>query len=407
MRLNLFDVHTLFVAGILVQATFTLTLSLLSWADRRMRGMVCLAVASAFTLAGAIMRAPRAMDTHASWDTVGGSLYLVATLCMYVGLRWFAWRIRPRTWLWPAAGVAVAAISVGLCSLSAITGLVLVRLATLVVLVLIIRVLWMPRVTELRPVLRMLAVVLSLSLALRISILLLHMAAVAVLKQAVYFRVAILCTETLLQFLYIGLYVTESKRRLHDETRTDALTGLRNRRALEETAAGEVRQSRGQGRGLALLMIDLDRFKALNDTWGHSLGDTALQLVGRALVDVVGDEELVARLGGEEFAVLLPGYGLRPAAELGERLRSRIEELRLHHEGDRIPVTASIGVSLLQPGEPSWSSMLQRADVALYRAKREGRNRVVVCEQVPESPEFQREERRAWRRFAGGGTPIL
>jgi diguanylate cyclase (GGDEF)-like protein len=177
----------------------------------------------------------------------------------------------------------------------------------------------------------------------------------------------------------MGLYMAEAQQRMYVETRLDALTGLDNRRSMEEMAEREVHWAAQSGAPLSLLMIDADHFKQLNDTWGHSLGDKALQAMAQALVESVRSGGRVARMGGEEFAVLLPHTDAAAAMVVSERLRRTVEELRVM-EGDEVaPLTVSIGVSLRAEGEASWTEMLRRADIALYRAKREGRNRVVLA----------------------------
>jgi diguanylate cyclase (GGDEF)-like protein len=188
---------------------------------------------------------------------------------------------------------------------------------------------------------------------------------------------------TLLVFSFVGMFVAESKRRLHDETRIDSLTGLRNRRAMEEIAQHEVGVSLHTGRALAMLMMDVDHFKRLNDTWGHGLGDRALRAIGGVLLTVTGADDRVMRMGGEEFAVLLPGYDMDSAARVAERLRATVEGLRLSENDEIASFTISIGVGVWREGERGWTDMLRRADVALYRAKREGRNRVVTCADTP------------------------
>jgi diguanylate cyclase (GGDEF)-like protein len=149
---------------------------------------------------------------------------------------------------------------------------------------------------------------------------------------------------------------------------------------------------------LALLMLDLDRFKDLNDTYGHSLGDRALRSVGTVLMSFMGARDFTARMGGEEFAVLLPGRDLQSAATIAEQMRATIGALRVDASQQSATVTVSIGVSELRAGESGWTEMLCRADDALYRAKREGRNRVAICDAEPSplTPE-RATERRSWR----------
>jgi diguanylate cyclase (GGDEF)-like protein len=167
---------------------------------------------------------------------------------------------------------------------------------------------------------------------------------------------------------------------LHEETRLDSLTGLHNRRAFEEMVQREVQIAVRESTPLTLLMMDLDHFKQLNDTWGHALGDRALRTFGGVLLTVTGSGDAVARLGGEEFAILLPGRSARSALSLAERLRATVEGLRLSEGDELIRFTVSVGLSSLQPGELTFEQMLRRADHALYKVKRSGRNRVLLSD---------------------------
>jgi len=169
---------------------------------------------------------------------------------------------------------------------------------------------------------------------------------------------------------------------LDEETRQDALTGLPNRRAIEERAAAEMRLSERTGRPLALLMMDLDGFKKLNDTWGHAFGDQALRVIGDALVRRSSEGNFVGRLSGEEFAMLLPDHTVADACRVAEVLRAAIAKLVLVEGDQRVKLTVSIGIAIRFARETTWTEMLRRADVALYRAKLGGRNRVIVCEKA-------------------------
>jgi len=150
----------------------------------------------------------------------------------------------------------------------------------------------------------------------------------------IYAREFTVAAVTLLSFSFIAMFVGETNRRLHEETRIDVLTGLRNRRAMEETAMLEVGLAVQNRTPLALLMMDIDRFKNLNDTWGHALGDRALRELGGMLQKSTGPRDFTARMGGEEFAVLLPGRDIETAARIAERLRTKVAELHWC-EGDK------------------------------------------------------------------------
>ncbi len=157
----------------------------------------------------------------------------------------------------------------------------------------------------------------------------------------------------------------------------DALTGLHNRRWLDDAFARLLRRCLTDRRPVCLLMVDVDRFKAFNDTWGHLAGDAVLRHVARLLAGHMRPCDLVARYGGEEFAGLLPETTLDDAAAIAGRLREGIalSPLLLAESGQSVSVTISVGVALSRPDE-SLEALFGRADEALYRAKENGRNRV-------------------------------
>lgn len=174
-----------------------------------------------------------------------------------------------------------------------------------------------------------------------------------------------------------------------DSQRSDALTGIGNRNEFNVRLSEELeRLQRDQFESLSVLLIDVDYFKKVNDTFGHQAGDHVLCEIARAIALCVRRFDTVARIGGEEIAVLLPNANLEGAAALAERIRSRIEALRIEHHGRKIPVTASIGSATLSaqdlimledgPRATPAEMIYARADAALYAAKHGGRNRVSV-----------------------------
>ncbi|HTD03973.1 diguanylate cyclase [Undibacterium sp.] len=173
------------------------------------------------------------------------------------------------------------------------------------------------------------------------------------------------------------------RKQMEDQLRelatTDALTGLPNRRCFLAHVAEELhRIARKPDAQAAVLMVDIDYFKQVNDTYGHATGDAALRLFAVTLEQVSRDVDMKGRLGGEEFALLLPGSDLVAAQIVAERLRLLVAETPLIQEVHTIYLTVSIGISMLTAADTNVDSVLNRADQALYRAKNSGRNRVAI-----------------------------
>ena len=160
--------------------------------------------------------------------------------------------------------------------------------------------------------------------------------------------------------------------RLSEIAHSDELTGVRNRRQFRESLAVQSSLARRLGRPLSLVMVDVDHFKAFNDTFGHPAGDEVLRAVAASLREGVRKHDEVARYGGEEFAILLPDTDAAIARALAERLRA---ELAARPWPTR-PITASFGVATMGPGDPGDSDLVERADRALYHSKHAGRDRV-------------------------------
>jgi diguanylate cyclase (GGDEF)-like protein/PAS domain S-box-containing protein len=172
----------------------------------------------------------------------------------------------------------------------------------------------------------------------------------------------------------------EANARLQQESIRDPLTGLYNRRYLEETLERETRRAvRAEGK-LGFLMLDLDHFKKFNDSYGHAAGDLVLRETAAFLQKSVRAEDAVCRFGGEEFVIILPMADLVTTRARAERIRSRLHELSIEHQGQRLGrVTVSVGVAALPDHGTSAKELLQSADTALYRAKSQGRDCVVTA----------------------------
>jgi diguanylate cyclase (GGDEF)-like protein len=155
----------------------------------------------------------------------------------------------------------------------------------------------------------------------------------------------------------------------------DGLTGLWNRAYLDTRLVAETSLSRRTGYPLSCVLIDIDRFKQINDTYGHPFGDEVIRAVSQALQATVRNEDVVCRYGGEEFAVLAPNTEPEAARLLAERLRVAVSKQIVTHRGTEVSITCSIGVANMVGSPPP--SVIEQADQALYEAKRQGRNRVV------------------------------
>ncbi|MBT2338374.1 MULTISPECIES: GGDEF domain-containing protein [Pseudomonas] len=158
----------------------------------------------------------------------------------------------------------------------------------------------------------------------------------------------------------------------------DPLTGTGNRIAMDQTLTREIDMARRHSQPLSLLMLDIDHFKRINDSYGHSVGDDVLKAVADSIKQQLRNVDMVFRFGGEEFLILLANTNRDAAAMIGERLRYAAQVQDYFAEGARIELTVSLGCATLLPGE-SVESLLRRADSALYVAKREGRNRLAMA----------------------------
>jgi diguanylate cyclase (GGDEF)-like protein len=164
---------------------------------------------------------------------------------------------------------------------------------------------------------------------------------------------------------------------IYKMTIVDALTGAHNKRYFMEFLEREIARCARYRRPLSLLMFDIDHFKAINDKHGHLTGDYVLRELSRRLLGRVRREELLARYGGEEFAAVLPETDLTGARTFAEQIRRLIAEHAFEYEGDTFPVTISVGVACVEGQDVDVSTFIKVADDNLYRAKREGRNRVI------------------------------
>ncbi len=159
----------------------------------------------------------------------------------------------------------------------------------------------------------------------------------------------------------------------------DELTNLYNRRAFFEQGKQLFKQARRYPQSISVMMIDIDHFKNINDNYGHAVGDNVLKAIGDLLQNTVREADILARIGGEEFAIILPQTGVEEASNLAERIRQRIEAEVIQHDTLQIKITASFGIASCMAEGDDLDRMLTKADDALYIAKKKGRNQVKIC----------------------------
>lgn len=168
---------------------------------------------------------------------------------------------------------------------------------------------------------------------------------------------------------------------------TDHLSGLANRRRFERQLRREIERAARYNHPFCVLLIDIDEFKQVNDTFGHKAGDNAIKQMAKTLEEGIRDVDLAARIGGDEFALILPETGAIRGFEIGDRLRRAIKATRIPTASSAsTSITASFGIAESVPGGQTMNELLACADAALYEAKHQGRDRVIQGQQVKRNP---------------------
>ncbi len=376
------DYGTFFFTNIVSVTVFASSVSLLAWRNRTVSGMRWFAGGLFVGLTKLILQGLEGKVPPVLGSMVPNELYLIASLMQLMGLHWFVVR-KPFRHRWPfvAVGIALLVYTVMFLGKISYSGNV-INVPNVVVCAASA---WMLVSRGRTAVSRVTAVILSGQAAV--------MGYRAWLTNMRYMRpwetvhaqtdprwlysLALLAfLATCLVMCDLWYLVTELGRVLAEQARTDSLTGALNRRAMEEVAVRETSRSMRHGNPLCMIVLDVDHFKLLNDTRGHAAGDCALKALVQQVKTVLRGNDLIARTGGEEFAILLPDTAATAGTLAAERLRQAIEELEVSFEDESFRFTVSAGVAELDPSLGCWESMMRRADTAMYAAKENGRNAV-------------------------------
>ena len=191
--------------------------------------------------------------------------------------------------------------------------------------------------------------------------------------------------ETLVASLLYSLRNALMYREAISASARDPLTGINNRSSFRKVLDREVELSHRHGAPLSLIMLDVDRFKSINDKHGHVVGDLALKSIAKCMLSCIRDSDILFRYGGEEFCIALSNTSLAGARKLAERVRRALEILVVRTSGVRLHVTASFGVATLEEKEDA-ENLVEKADHSLYRAKALGRNRIASPDDAREQP---------------------
>lgn len=381
------DYGTFFFANIASVTVFAVCISLVALYNRRVTGMTWFAAGMIVGLVKLVLQGLEGKVPSVFANMLANELYLVSFMMQMMGLRWFVVR-QPmqRRWPWMSLGLVLAAYTAMFLFKIPYSGNV-INIPFVVVCGSSAWILLKSGKGSFTAVSRVYAAILCLEMGVAA-----YRAALTNLRYMrpwetvhaetdprwLYSLAAGCFLATFMVMCDLWFLVTELQRKLEEQARTDPLTGALNRRAMEEAARRETARSIRHDRPLCMIVIDIDNFKQLNDTRGHAAGDRALQeLVSRAK-SALRAQDLFARTGGEEFAILLPDTSGSAGIAAAERVRKAIEQLEVPFETGPIQMTVSAGVAQLDLENGGWEGLMRRADAAMYDAKDHGRNSVSV-----------------------------
>ncbi len=378
------DLRTIHVTAVIF-ACLCLYMLLIYRSTPGLRGVGLITIGYAVSGAGMELLALRGLIPDLFSITVANSVLVLINVFLYWGIADLLQLRRPQPWLLAASVIPTAIISFYFSYIRPDVAVRIIGISAIVVAqyALIVHLLWGPGPQRVRIPRLGLAALFSLYIVINI-----YRAWEAYLHDprsllrssgtsAFAFLTPIL-VAVMTALGVIWLAMAQLQHELEAQSQTDSLTGLLNRRALEEIGAQAIEVARSHSGALSLIILDLDRFKSINDEHGHDGGDIVLQHAARCLRANLRDSDHIARLGGEEFVAVLPGASHTEAAEIAEDLRRCLASLSVEHLSQKIRLSASFGVATMLPDDATWLEILRRGDRALYLAKEQGRDRVAV-----------------------------
>ncbi|QNI36973.1 GGDEF domain-containing protein [Edaphobacter albus] len=388
------DYTTSHISFLVSVGLFTIALFALSLADRCVIGARWFA---ASTLIEFIKTALQGLNGHIPrlyTVCLANELNVLAFFAMFLGFRWFVVRRPFRAWGWLIPMAATMAVYPFMFLLKmrnwsfSVIGLPVLGICLATILVL-----WRQKNERFAIPARLTAFLVGINF-----VMLLYRCVLSIRENSavgittpwqdprwMYSMLVILFVAYCLLLMYTLFTVLEMHANVTHVAGVDALTGALNRRMLMKYASRKFDLSLQTERPLAAIAVDLDNFKRVNDTYGHGGGDVALCAFVELVKETLRPDDVIARTGGEEFVLVLPGMDRDSAAALAENLRYSLEQMRIHYDGRLITMTTSAGVTERRP-EDSLAAMLERADRLLYRAKAHGRNCVVTDDHLAQHP---------------------
>jgi diguanylate cyclase (GGDEF)-like protein len=379
------DYRTLFIFDIVSLSVYTLAITVLAFRNRRMIWLGWLAASMLLELTQATLQGMMGHGSQNLTILLPGLLNAAAFFAMFKGFRWLMQREPPRTLLGPALLALAMILYTGLTLLHAPNAFAIGMAPMFVSSGLSMGFLLKLGQRHLKVVSRVTAGILFAYMCVIIYRLVLISSDAYGIQpsdvkdtRSLYSLLVMMLLGACLALTYLWFYVAEIYADLARTACLDPLTGVLNRRALETEAGREISRAMRHAAPLALVLVDLDYFKRINDRFGHRVGDEALRVLVGVLRHELREVDLIARIGGEEFVILLPDATTDMAVHVAERLRGAIESTAVSFEDATVQFTVSAGVAPMLASDVSWESMLRRADDAMYEAKRRGRNRVVL-----------------------------